>query len=244
MSFPRKTCRSTFTGERRWGARGSTALVRRQPARRHDTVDVRMMLKALPPGVKDHESADRRAQAFRIGRDLQQRRRRGPKQEVVHDALIGQREAGQRLRHREDHVDVADRQELLLTRGHPRVAGGREALGTMAIPTAVVREGRLRTLVAATTVPAECRRSTLSDGPEDAPMLPGHPGAVRLQKMIAVLAHDVGHLEGWPRHRRCFSRVRRAVSGAERVSASSGLATACRCFRERWRYSTVCRIST
>jgi hypothetical protein len=24
---------------------------------------------------------------------------------------------------------------------------------------------------------------------------------VRFQKTIAVLAHDVGHLEGWPRHR-------------------------------------------
>ena len=91
---------------------------------------------------------------------------------------------------------------------------------------------------------AERRRAALGHGPEDAPMLPGHPGAVRLQKAIAVLAHDIGHLEGWPRHRLCFSRVRRAVSGGEIVSASRGLATACRCFRERWRYSTVCRIST
>ena len=84
----------------------------------------------------------------------------------------------------------------------------------------------MRTLVAAIAVPAECRRSTLGDGPEDASMLSGHPDAVRLQKTIAVLAHDVGHLEGWPRHRRCFSRVRRAVSGVERVSASRGLAKA------------------
>ena len=114
----------------------------------------------------------------------------------------------------------------------------------MAIPTAVVREGRLRTLVTAIAVPAERRGSALRDGPEDAPMLSGHPGAVRLQKAIAVLAHDVGHLEGWPRHRWCFSRDRRAVSGPEIVSASSGFATACRCFCERWRYSTVCRIST
>ena len=104
----------------------------------------------------------------------------------------------------------------------------------MAIPTAVVPEGRLRTLVTAIAVSTECRRSTLGDRAEDALMLAGHPGAVRLQKTVAVLAHDVGHLKGWPCHRRCFSRVRRAVSGAERVSASSGLATAWRCFWERW----------
>jgi len=203
-----------------------------------------MMLDALPPGVQHHESANRRAQAFRVGGDLQQRRRGRPKQEIVHDAFIRQRETRQRFRHREDDVHVAHRQELLLPRGHPGVAGGREALGTMPIPTAVVRDGRLRTLVAAIAMPTECRRSTLGDGLEDAPMLGGHPGAVGLQKTIAVLAHDVGHLEGWPRHRRCFNRVRRAVSGAERVSASRGLATVCKCFWERWRYSTVCRIST
>src|SRR5262245_15247355 len=203
-----------------------------------------MMLQALSPGVKDHESTNRRTQALRIRRDLQQRRGRGPKQEVVDDAFIGQRETRERLRHREDEMHVADGQELLLPRRHPGVAGGRAALGTMAIPTAVVREDRLRTLVAAIAVPAECRRSTLRDGPQDAPMVPGHPGGVRLQKTIAVLAHDVGHLEGWPRHRRCFRRVRRAVSGAESINASRGLATACRCVRERWRYSTVCRIST
>ena len=66
-------------------------------------------------------------------------------------------------------------------------------------------------------------------------MLPGHPGAVHLLKALAVWAHDVGHLEGWPRHRRCFNRVRRTVSGAERVSASRGFPTVCRCFCDRWR---------
>jgi hypothetical protein len=48
-----------------------------------------MMLEALPPGVEDHESANRRAQAFRVGRDLQQRGRSGAKQQVVHDAFVG-----------------------------------------------------------------------------------------------------------------------------------------------------------
>ena len=98
----------------------------------------------------------------------------------------------------------------------------------MAIPTAVVREGRLRTLVAAIAVPAECRRSTLGDGPEDAPMLSGHPGAVRLQKTIAVLAHDVGHLKGWPRHRFCNRRDLYTASGVTTAIVSSGLTTPCR----------------
>jgi hypothetical protein len=99
----------------------------------------------------------------------------------------------------------------------------------MAIATAVVREGRVRTLVAAITVPAQCRRSTLGNDPEDSSMLSGHPGVVRLQKPIAVLAHDIGHLEGWPRHRLCSRRDLYAVSGLAIAIASNGFATPCRC---------------
>ena len=245
MSLPRKTCRSTGIGRKKRGrAVDPLRAFPRQATGGYDAVDVRMVLEPLAPGMEDHQPTDVGTKALGIRRDLEQRFGGGVKSEVVHHALVGQRETRERLRHREDDVHVPDGQELLRTRGHPGVAGGREALGTMAIPTAVVREGRLRTLIAAIAVSAECRRSALGDGAEDAPVLGGHPGAVRLQKTIAVLAHDVGHLEGWPRHRRCFSRVGRAVSGAGSVSASKGLATAGRCFCERWRYRTVCRIST
>ena len=93
----------------------------------------------------------------------------------------------------------------------------------------------MRALVTAIAVPAKRRGAALGDGAENAPMLPGHPRVVGVQKAIAMLAHDIGHLEGWPRHRLCFRRVSRAVSGPAIVRASSGLATACRCFWERWR---------
>ena len=107
-----------------------------QSAGGHDTVDMRMMLEALPPGVQDHEPANGGTQAPRVRGHLQKRGRGGAEEQVVHDALIGEREARQRLRHGEDKVHVADRQELLLPRSYPRVAGGGEALRAMAIPTA------------------------------------------------------------------------------------------------------------
>ena len=193
------------------------------------------MLEALAPRVQDHQPADVGAESLGIRRDLAEGLRGGLKQEVVHHAFVGERHARERLRHREDDVDVADGQELRFAGRHPRVARGGETLWAMPVATAVVREGRVCALVTAIAMPAECRGAALGDGPEDAPMLPGHPGAVRLQEAIAMLAHDVGHLEGWPRHRLCFNRVRRAVSGPAIVSASSGFATACRCFWERWR---------
>ena len=238
-----RPCRRTGIGRKKRGR----AWIHRVPSGAsppvgHDAVDVGMMLEPLAPRVEHHQPADRGAQALRIRGDLQQRRRGRAKQQVVHDALVGEREARQRLRHREDDVDVADGQELLLAGRHPRVPRGGQTLGAVPIAAAVVREGRVRALLTAIAMPAERRGAALRDGPEHAPMLPGDPRAVGLQEAIAMLAHDVGHLEGWPRHRWCFSRVRRAVSGPEMVSASRGFATACRCFCERWRYSTVCRI--
>lgn len=72
------------------------------------------------------------------------------------------------------------------------------------------------------------------DGAQHAPLMRGH-AALRLEEASAVLANDVGHLEGWPGHRFCSLRDRRAVSGAAIAIASNGLATACRCRRERCR---------
>jgi hypothetical protein len=76
----------------------------------------------------------------------------------------------------------------------------------MPIATAVVREDRVRTLFTAIAVPAERSGAALRDGPEDASMRPRDPGAVPRQDAIAMSAHDVGHLEGWPRHRLCNRR--------------------------------------
>jgi len=136
-------------------------------------------------------------------------------------------------------MHVADGQQFLLARGDPLVAGRGEALGTMPIPAAVVREARLRALITAIAMPAQRRRAALDERPEDASMLAGEPGPMRLEKPIAESAHDVGHLEGWPAHDLRFRRDRGAVSGAETGIASSGLATACRCRCDRWRERMV-----
>jgi hypothetical protein len=76
----------------------------------------------------------------------------------------------------------------------------------MPIPAAVVREDRVRTPLTAIAMPAQHGRAALGQRPKDAPMLAGQPRLVRLEQAIAVSAHDVGHLEGWPRHRLCNRR--------------------------------------
>src|ERR1035438_9375685 len=71
-------------------------------------------------------------------------------------------------------------------------------------------------------------------------MEPRQPGSVLGDEAVAVLSDDVGHLEGWPVHGFCFFRERLMPSGLDTLIVSSGLATAVRCFWERWRYTMVC----
>lgn len=82
-------------------------------------------------------------------------------------------------------------------------------------------------------MPAQRGSPTPFDRTQHTEVLCGQPGAMGLDEPCPVLANDVGHLEGWPGHRFCSRRERRAVSGAETGIVSSGLVTAWRCRRDR-----------
>ena len=88
---------------------------------------------------------------------------------------------------------------------------------------------------AAIEMAAQRRGAAAREGAEYAPVLAGQPAPVRLDEAIAVLSDDISHLEGWPSHRFCLRRDRRAMSGLETDIVSSGLVTACRCRRDRCR---------
>ena len=201
-----------------------------------------MMLEPLPPRVQDHQAADVSAQALRIRGDLLQRLRGGLKEEVVYHAFVDERQTRQWLGHREDEVDVPDGQEFPLAGRDPRITRGGQTFWAMPVAAAVEREGRVCALVTAIAVPAERRGAAVGNRPKHAPMLPGDPRGVDVQKAIAVLAHDVGHLKGWPRHR-CASTGSDAPCRDRIVSASSGFATAADA-SAKMEIGTVCRTST
>lgn len=193
-----------------------------------------MVEQRLAPGVEHAEESDRGAEMCRVGRDLQQRGRARAQEEIVDDALVLQRQPREVVREREDHMVVADGQEFLPGR-EPLVAGVRQALRTGPIATRVVRDRAMVTARTAIEMATQRGRAAAREGAQHAPLLPRQPGPVGLDEAIAVLANDVGHLEGGPRPRFCSLRDRRAVSGVETGIASKGVATACRCRRERWR---------
>ena len=69
---PRKTRLSTLTGKKKWGAeRIHRAVVRRQSAAGHDTVDVRVSLQSLSPGMQNAEETDLGAEVSGIGGNFQ-----------------------------------------------------------------------------------------------------------------------------------------------------------------------------
>ena len=121
----------------------------------------------------------------------------------------------------------------MLAGGKPLVPRVRQTLRAMPIAARVERDGASVAFRTAIEMAAEGRGPAARDRSEDPAVLPREPGAVLLDEALAVGANDVGHLEGWPRHRGRNRRDRRAVSGRDTGIASSGLATACRCRRDR-----------
>jgi len=178
--------------------------------------------QVLTPGVEHAEEADLGAQMFRIGGDLQESRGAGLKQEVIEKLLVVKGERSQRVRQREDNMHVGNGQEFSLAGGQPLVASVRPTLRTMAVAA-----GHGET-AARTTVPmtAERCRTAAFDGTEDSPVQPGQPRPLFLDEVFACCANDVGHLEGWPVHFRCFLRERLTLARSETASLSSGFAHA------------------
>jgi len=82
-------------------------VVRRQTAGGNNTVNMRMMLEFLVPGVKDAEESDFRTEALRIAGDLQQRLGARAEQQGINLAFVLQGQRRKLPGQGKDHVDVA-----------------------------------------------------------------------------------------------------------------------------------------
>src|SRR6266581_2517810 len=87
--FAAKDATQDFDGQEERIARADpTTSVRREPARRDDTVNVGMQEQVLSPGVQDADQADLGSQVFRIGCYLQQGLSTGGEQQVVEQTRL------------------------------------------------------------------------------------------------------------------------------------------------------------
>ena len=155
----------------------------REPADGNHAVHVRMVQQILAPGVEHAQTPNRRAEMFRVDRDLEQRGRARAEEQVVDHLLVLEREPRELVRQREDDVVVADRQQFLLPRREPLVAGAGQALRTVPIPTRVVRNGAMITARAAIEMAAQCRRAATRQSAEHAPVL-----GLRLRRFLSKVS--------------------------------------------------------
>src|SRR5271167_1574328 len=174
-------------------------------------------------------------QVARISGYLLQGLGAGAKQEVIEDLLVLQRQWGELVRQSEDNVDIGYGQKFTLPSHNPLIASAALTLWAMAITTAVIRGGAIATARTLIAMPAESRGTAASDRTQYFPVGPVDPAEIILNEAIALGTNDIGHLEEGSSHFFLSLRERWTPSRLETSRVSSGLGTACRCLRERWR---------
>src|SRR4030095_5629609 len=91
-------------------------------------------------------------------------------------------------------------------------------------------------------VAAERSRATACDRPEHGALLRTEPRMLR-EEGVTLRVEDIGHLHGRPAHD-CSglrsSRERGKTVGRPTRSRSRGLGAACKCRRDKCRYTVVC----
>ena len=94
-------------------------------------------------------------------------------------------------------------------------------------------------------MPAERGGPTPCECAQDGPLLHAQPRMLR-EKVLTLRVEDIGHLHGGPRHDGVGFRRRRDrgnTTGHATCSCSSGFGAACKCRRDKWRYTVVCERS-
>ena len=181
--------------EEAWLASDPALAIGRHATAGHDTVQVRVMLQSLAPGMQHGDEADLSAQVLGIHGDGAQGLGSGAEQDVVDDGLVLIGDGGDLLRQGEDDVEVFDRQQLGLPILQPLSAHERLALRAMPVAAAVERNALVPAGVALLDVATQRRRATVLYGGHDTAL----PTAERVSVIVTVrkpdLTEDVRHLE-------------------------------------------------
>src|SRR5215471_8259140 len=132
------------------------------------------------------------------------------------------------MRHAEDEMEIAHREQFLLSGAQPFLPCIGLALWTVAISAGVVRDGPMAAANAGIAMSAQCGRAASLDSPEHFQLRPRQRTAMAFDEFASCPADDIGHLPGWPCHALwspvgCFDPVRLRIG-----IWSSGFGAACR----------------
>ena len=155
-------------------------------------------MEVLSPGMKHGQKTDLSAQTFGVGRNREQRFRRGAKQDAIDLAAILKRQSADLMRKRKYNMEVRDRQQFCLPSGQPLGARHGLTLWAMSIPTRVIRDDTMPARIALIHIlhmAAESGRAAHFDGAHDAPLPRGHRRAMLFAVGFAIAAEHVRHFQ-------------------------------------------------
>ena len=125
-------------------------------------------------------------------------------------------------RQREDHMEIADRQEVSLALGEPGARGRALALGTVPVTTAVIGDAPMAAVGAGLDVTAQRSRAAMLDRRHDLELVKAQMSGMRGPICRACRLENVGDLKGGPHPQPPGG----APSTENSASLSSGLVTA------------------
>jgi len=135
-----------------------------------------------------------------IGGNFRQRSGAGLKQQAEQDFLVLPDQRDQCVRHAENEMEIAHREQFLFPDAQPFLACIGLALRTVSISAGVVRDGLVAAANALIAMPAERGGAAAFDGPEHFELCPRHRTTIAIDESAFHSADDVGHLPGWPCH--------------------------------------------
>jgi hypothetical protein len=130
-----------------------------------------------------------------VGRDGTQRLRGGSEQDVIDCGLVLERDAGDRLRHGEHHVEVRHIEQFRLAVRQPLGAGKTLALRAVPVAAGVVGDALMAAVAAALDMAAERGGTTPFDRQHRAVPCGRQRGAMLVMESLAEAAEYVRHFQ-------------------------------------------------
>src|SRR6202011_5809503 len=178
-----------------WPAGDPALSIGRDPAARNQKMNMRMVLKGLPPGVQHTQEADLRAQMLWIGGDLTQRLRRRSEQHIVDNGLVLEGDDLDLLGHCEHDVEVGHVEQFGLTVREPLGAHETLALWATFVAARVVRDALMATIAARLDVTAKSGGAATLDREHGAPPRGGQRRAILITESRAEVTEHVRHFQ-------------------------------------------------
>jgi hypothetical protein len=197
-------------------ARNPACPVERDPAARHDHVNVRMVGHCRAPAVEYRGGTDAGTQMPGIGGYGEQRLGGCAEQQIVDHRLVLIGDRGDLGRQREDKVEVADRQQVGFARGKPVPCRRALTFWAMAVATGVVGNPAVAALLTALDMAAERGRAALLDRRHHLELIEAHVPGIGLAPSGAMAMEDVCDLQPRAAHRRRLASGSRSLLGQRR----------------------------